>query len=267
MKATFLSVILVAAPVYAGFEEWHPPGPYDGKIPSPYPSHLPPLARCSTRWQNHNFLPHTGKDITKEATENALFDALNINKTLGGFLFDFAIRTSPLPNATTFSLNDLGTHNILEHDASLSRSDAHFGNPLTFNQSVFDETKSHWTDEMINIEMGAKARYARIQTSSATNPSFELSELGSSFSFGESVAYVIVTGDKVSGTANRSWVEWLFEHEQLPLHLGWQKPATLFQESDLFGYMEQIRNITKALEGETPAVRRSVRKSLGHFGW
>lgn len=68
---------------------------------------------------NHNFLPHTGKDITREATANALFDALNINKTLGSFLFDFAMRTSPLPNATTFSLNDLGNHNILEHDASL----------------------------------------------------------------------------------------------------------------------------------------------------
>ncbi len=32
---------------------------------------------------NHGFLPHDGKDITREVTENALFDALNINKTLG----------------------------------------------------------------------------------------------------------------------------------------------------------------------------------------
>jgi len=68
---------------------------------------------------NHGFLPHHGKDISREVTENALFDALNINKTLGSFLFDFAITTNPTANATTFSLNDLGNHNILEHDASL----------------------------------------------------------------------------------------------------------------------------------------------------
>ena len=68
---------------------------------------------------NHGFLPHDGQDITREVTENALFDALNINKTLGGFLFDFALTTNPEKNATTFSLNDLGNHNILEHDASL----------------------------------------------------------------------------------------------------------------------------------------------------
>ena len=68
---------------------------------------------------NHGFLPHHGKDITREVTENALFDALNINKTLGSFLFDFALTTNPVANSTTFSLNDLGNHNVLEHDASL----------------------------------------------------------------------------------------------------------------------------------------------------
>ena len=68
---------------------------------------------------NHGFLPHNGKDISKEVTAQALFDGLHINKTLGEFLFDFAITTNPAPNSTTFSLNDLGNHNVLEHDASL----------------------------------------------------------------------------------------------------------------------------------------------------
>ena len=68
---------------------------------------------------NHGFLPHNGKHISQTETENALFDALHINKTLGNFLFQFALRTSPKSNGTTFNLNDLGRHNILEHDASL----------------------------------------------------------------------------------------------------------------------------------------------------
>lgn len=68
---------------------------------------------------NHGFLPHNGKDITRKQTQDALSKALNIENDLASFLFDFAITTNPKANASTFSLNDLGNHNILEHDASL----------------------------------------------------------------------------------------------------------------------------------------------------
>jgi hypothetical protein len=68
---------------------------------------------------NHNFLPHNGKAITSARVKYALGTALNIDAGLSQFLFDFALTTSPEANATTFSLNDLGRHNILEHDASL----------------------------------------------------------------------------------------------------------------------------------------------------
>lgn len=68
---------------------------------------------------NHGFLPHDGKAITQERTAYALKTALNITEDLSAFLFKFALTTSPTPNATTFTLEDLGRHNILEHDASL----------------------------------------------------------------------------------------------------------------------------------------------------
>jgi hypothetical protein len=68
---------------------------------------------------NHGFLPHSGKNITKEDTVNALNTALNVDRSLGVFLFQHAITTNPAPNATNFSLDDLDRHNILEHDASL----------------------------------------------------------------------------------------------------------------------------------------------------
>ncbi|KAK3349058.1 Chloroperoxidase [Lasiosphaeria hispida] len=254
MKAAILSALVAVNLVLAGFDTWSPPGPYDVRAPCPM---LNTLA-------NHGFLPHDGKDISREATENALFDALNINKTLGGFLFDFAITTNPKPNATAFSLNDLGNHNVLEHDASLSRSDAFFGNVLTFNQSIFDETRTFWTDETLDIQMAANARVGRIKTSRATNPTYELSELGTAFTFGESVAYIILIGDKHSGTANRSWVEYFFEHEQLPLHLGWHRAAELFQEIDLDRYMDEIQNLTEATAEVAPAARQ---RRSGHFGW
>lgn len=68
---------------------------------------------------NHGYLPHDGKDITVNKTVDALGSALNFDAELAEYLFSFALTTNPTPNATTFSLNDLGNHNILEHDGSL----------------------------------------------------------------------------------------------------------------------------------------------------
>jgi len=68
---------------------------------------------------NHEFLPHDGKAISEARVIHALGTALNITAELSSFLFSHAITTSPTPNATTFTLEDLGRHNILEHDASL----------------------------------------------------------------------------------------------------------------------------------------------------
>lgn len=68
---------------------------------------------------NHGYLPHDGKDITENITINALGTALNIDAEISHFLFQEAITTNPTENATTFSLDDLVRHNILEHDASL----------------------------------------------------------------------------------------------------------------------------------------------------
>jgi len=69
---------------------------------------------------NHGFLPHSGKGIKRNNTVHALGTALNINEDVASFLFDFAATTNPQPNATEFSLENLGRHNVLEHDASLS---------------------------------------------------------------------------------------------------------------------------------------------------
>jgi len=160
---------------------------------------------------NHGFLPHSGENITKEDTVYALHTALNINQSAAAFLFNKAITTNPLyPNASNFSLIDLRRHNILEHDASLSRGDYYFGNDYSFNQTIFDETKSYWTTPIIDVKQAASARLARVHTSNTTNPTFSLTQTGIKFSFGETSAYIIVLGDRTTGTVRRAWVEYLF---------------------------------------------------------
>ena len=67
---------------------------------------------------NHDILQHNGKDITQQDTIRAM-DALHVDKELSETLFAAALKTNFKPNATTYSLDDLDHHNIIEHDGSL----------------------------------------------------------------------------------------------------------------------------------------------------
>ena len=69
---------------------------------------------------NHGFLPHDGKNIDLNTTIAALGNALNADPLFSTMLFQQAVTTNlATPNASTFSLNDLDNHNLIEHDASL----------------------------------------------------------------------------------------------------------------------------------------------------
>lgn len=126
MKFILLTSVAIA-PALANYHPWSPPGPGDG-IPKPRSNSILVLtflitvrAPCPVlnSLANHGFLPHNGKNIDKNTTIKALADGVNIDAELAGFLHDFAVTTNPEPNATTFSLANLGRHNVLEHDASL----------------------------------------------------------------------------------------------------------------------------------------------------
>lgn len=80
----------------------------------------------------------------------------------------------------------------------------------SFNATVFAQTQSYWTGPVIDIQMGANARLARVQTSNKTNPTFSMSDLGDAFSIGETAAYIGILGDVESGTVKRELVEYLF---------------------------------------------------------
>lgn len=69
---------------------------------------------------NHGYLPHNGKGISLTILANAMLDGFNIANSDAVILFTQAIRTNPsYPLATTFNLDHLGRHGILEHDISL----------------------------------------------------------------------------------------------------------------------------------------------------
>jgi hypothetical protein len=159
---------------------------------------------------NHGFLPRDGRNITKANAIYALGTGLNFDATLAGIMWEQAIIANPEPNATYFTLDNLNRHNVLEHDASLSRSDAYFGNNHVFNQTVFDTSRAYWTGELMDPKQLANSKIFRQVESRSTNPNYTFTSTTEQFSLGEVAAPIIVFGDMDQAVVNRTFVEYFF---------------------------------------------------------
>ncbi|KAI7267204.1 Cloroperoxidase [Hortaea werneckii] len=225
------------------FHEWAPAGPDDFRGPCPM---LNTLA-------NHGFLPHDGKNLTQEVVTKGLGDGLNFAPALTQTMFKQALPANPdYPNATTFNLDQLNRHNVLEHDASLSRLDAYNGNNHVFNQLVFDETKKYWTEPIITAEHIANSKLARMLQSKATNPEYRFTNTTESFSIGEILAPFIAFGDAQNATVRRDLTVYFFEFERLPVELGWRRKDEETPLSAIVDLMEKLSNASSLFTGKSP---------------
>ncbi|PGH02602.1 hypothetical protein AJ79_07606 [Helicocarpus griseus UAMH5409] len=246
MRSTLISAILTSALVSAnphlGMPGWEPAGPDDFRGPCPM---LNTLA-------NHNFLPHDGKGITEEVAVQALTAGLNFNATLAALMFKMAVVANPEPKATFFTLDHLNQHNVLEHDASLSRSDAFFGNNHVFNKTIFDETRAYWTGPVLDVNMLANGKIARQINSKAYNPEYTFTESMENFSLGEVAAPIIVFGDLQTRTVDRALIDYFFENERLPTELGWTKPANALTQDDVLAVSQAISEAANLITPSEP---------------
>jgi hypothetical protein len=164
---------------------------------------------------------------------------------------------------------------------STSREDFYFGDDHSFNQTIFDETRSYWGDgptALIGPETAAKAHRARVNTSNRKVPAFKLADTGKGNSIGESAAYLLVLGNKTTSITRKAWVEYLFgtcqlespsaglgveyllslallgeadiwccaENERFPYELGWDRAQEAISLSDLgvlFGGVLMIQSL------------------------
>lgn len=199
---------------------------------------------------NHDFFPHDGRNITRKAAVAGLNAALNTDPSLASLMWDQAIIANPEPNATSFSLEHLNRHNILEHDASLSRLDAYYGNNHLFHPSTFAQTRSFWTAETVTAQMFANSKLARMIDSWAFNPEYTFTASNEDFSSGELASPVIAFGDIEADTVSRSSVEYFFEHERLPTALGWRVRSETMRLQTILRVSNVIRDATKLLTDE-----------------
>ncbi|PSN71962.1 Cloroperoxidase, partial [Corynespora cassiicola Philippines] len=213
---------------------WHPPTGDAFRGPCPMMNTL----------ANHGFLPRDGRNITKENAIHALNTGLNFDPQLAGIMWEQARIANPEPNATFFTLDHLNRHNVLEHDASLSRTDAYFGNNHIFNQSVFDESRAYWIEDILDAKQLANSKLARQINSRSLNPNYTFTTTTEEFSLGEVAAPIIVFGDMDAGLVNKSFVEYFFQNERLPSELGWTKKASPVMLEQITAVANIIRNAT-----------------------
>ncbi|KAG2412819.1 hypothetical protein HFD88_010376 [Aspergillus terreus] len=238
MKATTFVVTSLAASMVtasphfgpASLSHWRPAGPDDYRGPCPM---LNTLA-------NHGFFPHDGRNITRDVVIDGLGAALNFNSSLASLMFDMAMVANPEPNATFFTLDQLNRHNVLEHDASLSRTDAYFGNNHVFNETIFQETIKYWTGSTLDPDMLANGKLARQVSSKAFNPTYTFTESMEQFSLGEVAAPIVAFGDLQTGRVSRALVEYFFRNERFPVELGWKRKSEVVSLEDIISVTTMI---------------------------
>jgi hypothetical protein len=212
-------------------QEWIAPTAGDSRGPCPG---LNTLA-------NHGYLPRDGKSIDLNTLAEGMLTGFNIERADAVLLFTQAIRTSPkYPVTRSFDLSDLGREQILEHDISLSRSDAFFADPNPFNETVWAESVAFFDTEFITIQQVADARMARLATSQATNPEHSLSRLADGFSWGEMASFFEIMADGTTGTVEKKFIEYWLKNERMPTEIGWQRRTTTMRGSERIAFTRRL---------------------------
>ncbi|KAJ7350889.1 hypothetical protein DFH08DRAFT_958503 [Mycena albidolilacea] len=117
------------------------------------------------------------------------------------------------------TLNLDALHNLVEHDASISRNDFAIGDNLHFNETVFST--------LANANPGVDFYNAM-----SVGQEFELR-------IRESALYLSILGDPVTGVAPKNFVQIFFREERLPVAEGWTRSPTLITSASM-GPMSRI---------------------------
>lgn len=172
---------------------------------------------------NHHILPHDGRGITKELAVSALMKAINLDHFVANTFTTGALATNPdnhlftaSESPATFDLHQVGRHNLVEHDCSLSRPDQGLGDSFKFSDELWSQyLKFHEGKTHTDFQTQSRARFARVAASEAAhkageNEGFQYGIKELVFSYGESALLVGVLGDPKEGKVPLEWVKVLF---------------------------------------------------------
>jgi len=148
--------------------------------------------------------------MTKDHVVAGLVNSINFEPSLAEILWEEGLVANPEPNAVSFTLDQLNAHNVLEHDASMSRADAALGNNHVFNEAVFESSRRHWTAETVTVGMMANTTVQRQAESHMTNGDCDLSAARVNSCIGQAGIPITVFGNIEQATVRRSIIEYWF---------------------------------------------------------
>ncbi|KAJ7607503.1 Cloroperoxidase [Roridomyces roridus] len=196
--------------------EWK--APEMGQVRSPCPG-LNTLA-------NHGYISRSGKGITIAEIMEGAVAGFNVANTsilqaakvglLSGSAFD------------TMDLDALALHNLVEHDASISRQDWALGDNLNFNETLFSVMANiNPESDFYSPETAAQVQKMRLDDSIARNPSVTNTDKEFQLRCRESALYLSIFGNTTTGVAPKQFVNIFFRDERLPIEEGWKRSEVL----------------------------------------
>ncbi|KAJ6598218.1 Peroxidase, family 2-domain-containing protein [Mycena vulgaris] len=219
---TFSLILAAGKMAYAGGpvsshdqHKWMAPTPTDVRSPCPG---LNTLA-------NHGYLPRNGRNISIPMILDAAMDGFNFGPDTIIQAAKLGLLSGNAP--TTLDLDALKLHNLIEHDASLSRNDVALGDNLHFNETIFVTlANANPSADYYNATSAAEVQNARLAMSLATNPNITNTFKELAVRTVESGFYLSVMGDPLTGVAPKKFVQIFFREERLPIAEGWSRPKT-----------------------------------------
>ncbi|CAA9956707.1 Peroxidase-2 multi-domain protein [Pyrenophora teres f. maculata] len=181
---------------------------------------------------NHDFIHHSGKGMTIPHLIKGLAQGMNMGADFTTLIGATGLLASANPLSLTFDLSDLNQHNFpTEHDVSISRPDAYFGDATAFNETVWKSFFSFFAGKATtDLDTTAKARFARFEDSKRNNPELVFGIKEEVLSLAENALVLQTMGGVVSGKADLRFVRTFIEEEKLPFAQGWRPskvPITL----------------------------------------
>ncbi|KAJ7252359.1 Cloroperoxidase [Mycena haematopus] len=175
---------------------------------------------------NHGYLPRNGKDISIPMILQAAIDGFNVGPDAILQAAKFGLLSGDAP--TTLDLDALKLHNLIEHDASISRNDlAVTGDNLHFNETIFATlANANPGVDYYNATSAAHVQDERLAISLATNPNITNTPKEVEVRTRESGLYLSVMGNPLTGVAPKEFVQIFFREERLPIAEGWKRSTT-----------------------------------------
>ena len=112
------------------------------------------------------------------------------------------------------------THNVIEHDGSLSRRDIFFDPSNKFDEETFSNLLSYLEPaETFDIPALANARARHALDMSLDNPTFNISEGAVPVIMGENAMMLVIWGHPLRPVANLDFFKYFFRksHSMIPL--------------------------------------------------